>query len=250
MNINEWCRAVSLIAKDVNRNGSEPFQQRKLIFGLWSAFRRAPHEIHTLFDAISDDNLRENGANYAHDIGKGTPLIIPDVKRRPEFVQFAASVLRGLEQSLIGSGDRKLWPRTREQLEVSYRDERGFLIPVRPRFKSGKEGQAYFSKRGLVATRCIPEKLIDDKIIDVRYADRGPKSEELTCVGQLFEECIPLNALGSPVDFSVGGEFIFHELADLPANELHDRLREAWQSHPHIIVFPELTMCQKRRRKL
>ena len=113
MNINEWCRAVSLIAKDVNRNSSEPFQQRKLIFGLWSAFRRARLMKFASFLTPLVMITCENGANYAHDIGKGTPLfIIPDIRQLTRGRQFAASISRGLDDALVGSGDRKLWPRT------------------------------------------------------------------------------------------------------------------------------------------
>lgn len=251
MDVIAWVASVEAIASATPAAASDLRSLRNLTFGLWSLFTHAPLEVRNHYQALSqvDSDLAHSFAALI-ERGNGFSIRTQSVA---DAVADAAMLLRALELSLVGLGQFAAAPRRAIELEVSYDGARGYLIPFQPRYRQDlQEWPPYFARRGLRQIRFLPETLSSGHRVKFELAELWAPEASLRGAAALFQRVIALDEGGDPIDFSLGGPFLFHGLADDPSADLASRLAECYDesSGCDLVAFPELSMPPDRTAEL
>lgn len=228
----------------------DPSDLRSLLFGLYRLIEVGPLNIRTAFQDLSGETLENNAQDLGEQLSQGQYHRPPRPNKVTEGVQIAATLLRGVEQALLGLGQAELAPRRAKDLEVSFANESGWLVPFPPRYRSEpSDWPPYFAKRGLTQMRCIARELPSGHRINLQLM--GKKTfGEVTGAACLFDRLSLIDQAGNPIDHDAVGSFVVDRIEGTSPQVIENCLRLALDADAQVsvVVFPELSISPDEQK--
>lgn len=250
MQVRSWFKRLEACLNAAAATSGDPSDLRSLLFGLYRLIETGPLSVRTAFQDLSAEILSDNAQDLGEQLSQGEYPKLTTPREVAEGVELAATLLRGVEQALLGLGQAELAPRRARDLEVNFAEESGWVIPFPPRYRSEpSDWPPYFAKRALTRMRCIARELPSGHRINLQLMDKKTVGE-IAGAACLFDKLNLIDQAGNPIDHTTVGSFVVDRIEGTSPQVIENCLRLALDADAQVsvVVFPELSISPDERK--